>query len=233
MATWSRAARCAPALRPDQDRPGEGRHDRLGRPDQGLIDQAAGRAAASAAGRSRRLPTCAPSGRATNRNVRPMAMSVGGERRRRRPDVGHQHDAARRRHAGAADHLPDHRAGRDPDRAAQAADRCATSRPTTKPENVNLSVKGDAGGSCVVYWGKTKVNSQELLKRSVAQAEGSRSTSRAAPARRGLGQSARGAYPRRRQHAVHVHRRRGRPTLQRAGFHKVGFISQPTRPDPR
>src|ERR1700750_449037 len=38
---------------------------------------------------------------------------------------------------------------------------------TTKPENVNLSVKGDAAGNCLVFWGNEKVSSKELLKRSV------------------------------------------------------------------
>src|SRR3546814_21012975 len=45
-------------------------------------------------------------------------------RTHRNPDVGHQHDAARRRNAGAPHHLPDRGSGRDPVGAGQAA-RCA------------------------------------------------------------------------------------------------------------
>ena len=33
---------------------------------------------------------------------------------------------------------------------------------TTKPENVNLSVRGGPNGECEVYWNLTKVSSQEL-----------------------------------------------------------------------
>jgi biopolymer transport protein ExbD len=35
-----------------------------------------------------------------------------------------------------------------------------------KPENVQLSVRGGPGGSCEVYWGMTRVTSDELLKRA-------------------------------------------------------------------
>jgi biopolymer transport protein ExbD len=37
----------------------------------------------------------------------------------------------------------------------------------TKPENVSLSVRNEKDGSCGVYWGMTKVNSQDLLDRAV------------------------------------------------------------------
>src|SRR3990170_3410213 len=42
---------------------------------------------------------------------------------------------------------------------------------TTKPENVNLSVKGGPGGTCEVYWNLTRVNSEELLDRGVKKLE--------------------------------------------------------------
>src|SRR3990170_7661735 len=42
---------------------------------------------------------------------------------------------------------------------------------TTKPENVNLTVKGGPGGTCEVYWNMTKVNSQDLLDRAVKKLE--------------------------------------------------------------
>ena len=38
---------------------------------------------------------------------------------------------------------------------------------TSKPENVVLSVKNGKDGRCEVYWGQTKVTAEELLKRSV------------------------------------------------------------------
>lgn len=40
---------------------------------------------------------------------------------------------------------------------------------TTKPENVSLSVRGGPGGACEVYWGLTKVDSNELLDRAVTK----------------------------------------------------------------
>ena len=42
---------------------------------------------------------------------------------------------------------------------------------TTKPENVNLSVRGGPGGTCEVYWNLTRVNSEELLERAVKKLE--------------------------------------------------------------
>ena len=42
---------------------------------------------------------------------------------------------------------------------------------TTKPENVNLSVRGGPGGTCEVYWGMTKVTQADLLKRAVQKLE--------------------------------------------------------------
>jgi biopolymer transport protein ExbD len=40
---------------------------------------------------------------------------------------------------------------------------------TSKPENVVLSVRTGKSGACEVYWGQTKVTAQELLDRSVAK----------------------------------------------------------------
>ena len=42
---------------------------------------------------------------------------------------------------------------------------------TTKPENVSLSVRNEPDGTCGVYWNLTKVNSQELLDRAVKKLE--------------------------------------------------------------
>src|ERR1700712_4429916 len=40
---------------------------------------------------------------------------------------------------------------------------------TTKPENVNLTVKSSPTGECEIYWGVTRVHTQELLDRAVAK----------------------------------------------------------------
>src|SRR3954464_15584501 len=42
---------------------------------------------------------------------------------------------------------------------------------TTKPDNVSLTVRNGPGGSCEVYWGVTKVNQADLLKRAVTKLE--------------------------------------------------------------
>ena len=77
---------------------------------------------------------------------------------------------------------------------------------TTKPENVSLSIVMDEAGKCAVYWGMTRMGHQELydrakkkMKADIERLEGG------GPDR--PGEDPRGAYPRRRQHAVQVHRR--------------------------
>ena len=42
---------------------------------------------------------------------------------------------------------------------------------TTKPDNVSLTVRNGPGGTCEVYWGLTKVNQDDLLKRAVKKLE--------------------------------------------------------------
>jgi biopolymer transport protein ExbD len=42
---------------------------------------------------------------------------------------------------------------------------------TTKPDNVSLTVRNGPGGACEVYWGLTKVNQKDLLKRAVDKLE--------------------------------------------------------------
>jgi biopolymer transport protein ExbD len=94
----------------------------------------------------------------------------------------------------------------------------------TKPENVNLSVKAAPDGSCDVYWEQTKVTSSELIDRSVAKLklEINRQGGPGAP---GL------ELP-----EAHIRGDVNTPfrciggvvsNLQRAGFQRVGFISQP------
>jgi biopolymer transport protein ExbD len=95
----------------------------------------------------------------------------------------------------------------------------------TKPENVNLSVKGDPKtGACEVFWGQKKVDSTELIQMSVdkLKAEIARQGGPGAP---GL------ELP-----EAHIRGDVNTPyrcvggvvaNLQRAGFQRVGFISQP------
>ncbi len=95
----------------------------------------------------------------------------------------------------------------------------------TKPENVNLSVKAGGDGSCEVYWGRQKVTSRELLDRSVAKLKAEVDK---------LGGPA-NVTP---DNLPEAHIRGDVNTpyrciggtvsqLQRAGFLKVGFISEP------
>ncbi|MBE7202643.1 MAG: biopolymer transporter ExbD [Parafilimonas terrae] len=95
---------------------------------------------------------------------------------------------------------------------------------TTKPENVSLSVKGEKDGTCGIYWSQTKVNAQELLDRAVAKLklEIDKQGGVNAP---GL------ELP-----EAHIRGDVNAPwrcvggaifTMQRAGFARVGFISEP------
>ncbi len=95
---------------------------------------------------------------------------------------------------------------------------------TTKPENVSLSIKGGADGSCEVYWGLTKVNAQELLDRAVVKL-------RAEIDKQGGPNAAGVELP-----EAHIRGDVNTPyrciggavfTMQRAGFARVGFISEP------
>ena len=96
---------------------------------------------------------------------------------------------------------------------------------TTKPENVNLSVRGGPGGTCEVYWNMTKVTSDELLDRAVKKLEQ-------------LIKDVGGAQNVTEENMPEAHIRGdvNTPykciggtifTMQRAGFARVGFISEP------
>ncbi|MFZ2996891.1 ExbD/TolR family protein [Sphingobium sp.] len=96
---------------------------------------------------------------------------------------------------------------------------------TTKPENVSLSVTTDGAGACTVYWNMTKVNSDDLLNRAVAKLE--------ADIKKvgGIDKMTPEDLP-----EVHIRGDINTPyrciggtiyTMQRAGFPKVGFISEP------
>ena len=96
---------------------------------------------------------------------------------------------------------------------------------TTKPENVNLSVKGAADGSCEVYWNLQKVNSQELVDKAVKKLEDQ------IKAVDGVDNINEENMP-----EAHIRGDINTPykciggavyTMQRAGFARVGFISEP------
>ncbi len=96
----------------------------------------------------------------------------------------------------------------------------------TKPENVSLSIR-EVGGQCQVFWGMTPVNSGELLKRATEKLE--------LEVERAGGKEAITADQ---MPEVHIRGDINTPyrciggtifTMQRAGFIKVGFISEPVR----
>ena len=96
---------------------------------------------------------------------------------------------------------------------------------TTKPENVNLSVKAGPGGECEVYWNLTKVNSEDLLDRAVKKLEDT------IEAVGGVENITDENMP-----EAHIRGDVNTPyrciggaifTMQRAGFARVGFISEP------
>jgi len=96
---------------------------------------------------------------------------------------------------------------------------------TTKPENVSLSVKGDGAGGCEVYWGLTKVDSEQLLDRAVKKLEGE------IKRLGGVQNLTEETMP-----EAHIRGDVATPykcvggavfTMQRAGFARVGFISEP------
>ena len=95
---------------------------------------------------------------------------------------------------------------------------------TTKPENVNLSVRAE-GGQCEVYWNLQKVNSEELLDRAVKKLEDQ------IKAVGGVDNLTEDTMP-----EAHIRGDINTPyrciggavfTMQRAGFQRVGFISEP------
>ena len=95
----------------------------------------------------------------------------------------------------------------------------------TKPENISLSVKGDGAGGCEVYWNLTKVTNDELLKRAVKKLEDE------VKKVGGVQNINEDNMP-----EAHIRGDVNTPykciggavfTMQRAGFARVGFISQP------
>ncbi|WP_033074282.1 ExbD/TolR family protein [Sphingopyxis sp. MWB1] len=101
---------------------------------------------------------------------------------------------------------------------------------TTKPENVNISIKGAGGGDgessvCEVYWGQTPVDSRQLLERGQNKLE------QLLEDIGGPQNITEENFP-----EVHIRGDVNTPyqciggviyTMQFAGFQKIGFISEP------
>ena len=100
----------------------------------------------------------------------------------------------------------------------------------TKPENVSLTVRGGPGGTCEVYWNLTRVTNEELLDRAVKALEDQ--IKRVG----GVQNITEENMP-----EVHIRGDVNTPykciggtvfAMQRAGFQRVGFISQPAAGGP-
>jgi biopolymer transport protein ExbD len=96
---------------------------------------------------------------------------------------------------------------------------------TTKPENVSLSVRADKAGNCEVYWGLKRVDSTKLLDMAVAKLRHEIDR---------LGGPAN--VTEENMPEAHIRGDINTPykciggtifTMQRAGFARVGFISEP------
>jgi biopolymer transport protein ExbD len=96
---------------------------------------------------------------------------------------------------------------------------------TTKPENVSLSVKGDGKGGCEVYWNLQRMNAEDLLDRAAKKLKAE------IDKLGGPDKITEETMP-----EAHIRGDINTPykciggavfTMQRAGFARVGFISEP------
>ena len=96
---------------------------------------------------------------------------------------------------------------------------------TTKPENVSLSINKDSAGKCAVFWGMTRMGHQELYDEASVKMKADIDRLKAE-----------GPIDPEKIPEVHIRGDADVPykcigaaiyTMQRAGFIKVGFISQP------
>src|SRR3954466_9850253 len=95
----------------------------------------------------------------------------------------------------------------------------------TKPENVNLTVKASRTGQCEVYWNLTRLNSEQLLQRATDELQ-ARVNALGGPQN----------VTEENMPEAHIRADIDTPyrcvggaifTMQRAGYARIGFISQP------
>jgi biopolymer transport protein ExbD len=95
----------------------------------------------------------------------------------------------------------------------------------TKPENVNLTVKASPSGQCEVYWNLTRLNSVQLLQRAADELQ-ARVNALGGPQN----------VTEENMPEAHIRADINTPyrcvggaifTMQRAGYARIGFISQP------
>jgi len=95
----------------------------------------------------------------------------------------------------------------------------------TKPENVNLTVKASPTGQCEVYWNLTRLNSEQLLQRATDELQ-ARVNALGGPQN----------VTEENMPEAHIRSDIDTPyrcvggaifTMQRAGYSRIGFISQP------
>ena len=100
---------------------------------------------------------------------------------------------------------------------------------TTKPENVNLTVRSGPGGTCEVYWGITKMTQKDLLDKAVKKLE---DQIKAVGGVQNINEdNMPEAHIRGDVNTQYKCIGAAIVTMQQAGFQRVGFISQPT-PNP-
>ena len=95
----------------------------------------------------------------------------------------------------------------------------------TKPENVELTVRGGPGDTCEVYWGMTKIDSQTLLDRSVKSLEDA--IAKVGGAENLTDETMPEAHIRGDVNTPYKCIGGAIFTMQRAGFARVGFVSEP------
>ncbi|GAA4006812.1 biopolymer transporter ExbD [Sphingomonas humi] len=95
----------------------------------------------------------------------------------------------------------------------------------TKPENVELTIRGGPGGTCEVYWGMTPIDSQTLLDRSVKVLEDA--IAKVGGAENLTDETMPEAHLRGDVNTPYKCIGGTIFTMQRAGFARVGFVSEP------